>query len=244
MTVQIHKNIQFPFHFKPKTDFGWDDFMVTKCNQDAVKIISLWPDWPFFAFSIYGPKGCGKSHLAHMFAELVSSRVEKPLKVKIMNAADLKIRKIQQIHDENPCLVVENMNSKVDEQALFHLFNLYHNEGGYLLFTSEFALPRLPLKLPDLRSRLNLVPSVSIKEPDDELLTLLVVKLFNDRQIVISQEVLNYIVQNMQRSFSFAQRLVEEIDTVSLIYKRAVSVPIVKEALQSLNKNVQQELFD
>ena len=47
----------------------------------------------------------------------------------------------------------------------------------------------------------------------------------------------------MQRSFAYAEKLVNEIDNLSLAYKRAVSVAIVKEAIAALNNNPQGELF-
>ena len=90
---------------------------------------------------------------------------------------------------------------------------------------------------------MNIVPSVEIREPNDELLQALIVKLFNDRQVVISQEVLNYIIANMQRSYAFARKLVAETDSISLARKRAVTIPIVKEALAVLNDDHQGELF-
>ena len=129
-------------------------------------------------------------------------------------------------------------------EAMFHLYNLYRNEGGNILFTSEIAPARLNLPLADLQSRLNTIPAIEIKAPDDYLLSCLVVKLFSDRQININPELVNYIVNNMQRSFSYARNLVEEIDRISLSRKRAVSVPIIKEAMAVLdNSKLQGELF-
>lgn len=234
---------QFPLKFKPRTDFGRDDFMAANCNIEALNMVEMWPDWPFFAIVLYGPEGCGKSHLAHVFAEHVAACCEPPISVQIIQSSAINSRNVERLHRDNPCLVVENLTPKVDNEALFHLFNLYQNEGGYILFTAEQAPARMYFKLPDLRSRLNAVPSIAIGEPDDTMLTALIVKLFNDRQIIISPEVLNYIIQNMQRSFSYAQKLVDEIDAVSLACKRAVSIPIVKEAMKILNTNIQQELF-
>lgn len=64
-----------------------------------------------------------------------------------------------------------------------------------------------------------------------------------DRQITVSLDIVNYILVNMQRSFAYAEKLVNEIDNISLAYKRAVSVAIVKEAIAALNNNPQGELF-
>ena len=88
-----------------------------------------------------------------------------------------------------------------------------------------------------------MIPAIAISKPDDELLSSLIVKLFMDRQISVSDEIISYMVINMQRSFSYAHKLVEEIDNISLSYKRAVSIPIVKEAIESLKTNRQGELF-
>ena len=88
-----------------------------------------------------------------------------------------------------------------------------------------------------------MIPAIAISKPDDELLSSLIMKLFMDRQIAVSDEVINYMVINMQRSFSYAHKLVEEIDNISLSYKRAISVPIVKEAIEALKINRQGELF-
>ncbi len=217
--------------------------MANRCNEKALRAVEMWPEWPFFALVVYGPQGSGKSHLAHVFAEHAASCTERPFPVLIINAQEINNKNVARIHRENPCLVVENLTPRANNEALFHLFNLYQNEGGYILFTAEDAPARMRFKLPDLQSRLNMVPTIAIEEPDDEMLTMLVVKMFNDRQIMISPEVLNYIIRNMQRSFSYARRLVEEVDMISLARKRAVTVPLVKEAMQTLDTHVQQELF-
>ena len=64
-----------------------------------------------------------------------------------------------------------------------------------------------------------------------------------DRQINVSPEIIKYTVSNMQRSFSYAKKLVEEIDNISLAQKRAITIPIVKEAIQNLSDNKQGDLF-
>jgi len=234
---------QFPLLLKPKNQYLAEDFMVSSCNRSALKAIEQWPQWPFFALLIFGPHGSGKTHLSHLFADHVNLHFKKPLDIGFLEASNIKTNKISYLHTHYPCLVVENVTAKVDEEALFHLFNVYQNEGGFILFTSLYPFARINFKLPDLKSRLNMVPRVPICEPDDEMLEALVVKLFSDRGILISQDVLNYIIQNMERSFSYAVKLVEETDALSLALKRAVTVPLVREAMHQIYYNTQQELF-
>lgn len=239
----INSTKQLPFHFETQPEFGREDFLETRCNTEALRMIEAWPRWTFFALFLYGPQGCGKTHLAHIFANHVLSCCTKPLKVSFIDAKEIKLKKVDRIFSESPCLVVENMTPKVDNEALFHLFNIYHDNGGSLLFTGQLPPARMRFKLPDLQSRLKMIPIVAIKEPDSDMLSALVLKLLTDRQIVVSQEVLNYIIQNIERSFSFVRRLVAEIDEVSLARQRAVTIPIVKEALNIINTNIQQDLF-
>ena len=234
---------QLPFDFAHPPYLGRSDFIKAPCNAEALSIIESWPNWPQFGVCIYGPEHCGKTHLAHIFSEVVCHKLNTPYPVPLVNAQDLTLDMPQQLFMHNRCLIVENLNLQIDQEAMFHLFNLYRNQGGFILFTATTPPARIPFTLPDLASRLRMLPAIPISEPDDELLSALIIKLFMDRQITVSLDVVNYILVNMQRSFRYAHRLVEEIDNISLSYKRAVSISIVKEAIASLQHRYQQELF-
>ena len=55
---------QLPLEFIPEPYLGKEDFMVAACNHEAFALVDSWPAWPFFAICVYGPEGCGKTHLA------------------------------------------------------------------------------------------------------------------------------------------------------------------------------------
>lgn len=240
MPNNIHQ-LPLEFHHRPCLDK--EDFLVAKCNIEAVKMIDSWPNWDFFALCIYGDEGCGKTHLANVFSHNVSNLTNFPYRIPSVKAKDIKLDTPHKLFAQHRCLVVEELCNEMDNEAMFHLYNLYRNEGGNILFTSKTAPARLDIKLADLRSRLNIVPSIEIKEPDDDLLSALIVKLFMDRQIMLTPETVSYIVENMQRSFAYARSLVTEIDNISLARKRAITIPIVKEAISYLNDDHQGNLF-
>ena len=242
MTNQSNTH-QLPFNFAHRPFMSREDFIISPCNVEAYKMLELWPDWPAFGLCIYGPKHCGKTHLANIFAQSISIKTNFPYPIPYLEASNIKMDIAPKLFEFNKCLIIENLNENINEEALFHLFNWYRNQGGFILFTSQLAPARLDIKLPDQLSRLKMLPAIAINEPDDELLSSLIIKLFNDRQILVSPEVVNYILINMQRSFDYAHKLVAEIDNISLSYKRAVSIPIVKEAIQSLAQKRQRELF-
>ena len=147
------------------------------------------------------------------------------------------------LYETSKQIVIEDISELKNQEALFHLYNNYRDTGGNILFTSSIAPARLNFTLADLKSRMNIVPIYTIDTPDDNLLMALLLKLFNDRQITPSPEILNYLINNMQRSFSYARKLVEEIDNISLMRKRAISTTIASEAIEYLNSNIQFDLF-
>ncbi|MBP5352645.1 MAG: hypothetical protein J6Y91_02635 [Alphaproteobacteria bacterium] len=225
---------QIPFDFKVANHMGRDDFMVSACNKEAFEMIDNWPQWLSAGLFLYGPHGCGKSHLAHLFVEKLRQTTGKPYPVSIVEARGISMKSVRRLAAENTSIVIENVSEKCDAEALFHLFNIYNQDGRYMLWTGLKAPHYIHFKLADLYSRLNMLPCVEIQEPDDVMLQTLIVKLFNDRQLLISPEILNYIMTNAERSFSYIQHLVEEIDVLSLAYQTSANYNIVKKAMDIL----------
>ena len=243
MAEYTNKSGQYMLKFAHQNFLGEEDFMITPCNQHAYMAIKMWPNWNYFALNIFGPKSSGKSHLAHIWINTIQNNLPRPVQIPILQAHSINMKNLNKISQEYPYLVIENLDSNINEEAFFHIYNNYNIPNRSILFTSLLPPSKVGLKLPDLRSRLNIIPTVEIQQPDDDMLIALIAKLFNDRQIIISQEILNYILKYSERSFSYITKLIEEIDEISWRYGRAVSIPIVKEAIQNLNQNQQLELF-
>ena len=91
--------------------------------------------------------------------------------------------------------------------------------------------------LPDLASRLRAAPAVAIGPPDDELLAALLLKLFADRQMMVSASVIGYLVRHMERSFAAAHALVEAADRRSLAERRAVSIGLARELVEAAGEH-------
>lgn len=238
-----HRAKQLPLDFEVHTGMGREDFMVSTCNREAFLMIDAWPEWGGCGMVIYGPSGCGKSHLAHLFADKVH---KSSFSVSIKEASSINMKNVKRIAEENQVIILENVNPKNNNEALFHLFNLFNQEGKYMLWTAQNAPSRMRFELKDLQSRLNMLPSLEIHEPDDLMMQMLIVKLFNDRQLIISEEILNYMLNNIRRSFSYVRELVAEIDKISLAMCSGVNHQIVKKAMEVLasREDKQQDLFD
>ncbi|HYM33062.1 MAG TPA: DnaA/Hda family protein [Candidatus Cybelea sp.] len=213
---------QLPLDLGHRPAMGRDDFLVAQCNSDAVAWIDLWPEWPGPALAIFGPAGCGKTHLASVWRARSGAA--------IIDAARLAERDVPRLADG--AVVLEDADRGVDERALFHLYNMIAERRRHMLLTSRSAPARWTVALADLRSRLNAVPAVSIAAPDDSLIGAVIVKLFADRQLRVGDEVVQFLVTRIERSFAAVRAAVAAIDAASLARRGNITVPLVRQVLQ------------
>ena len=206
---------------------GRDDFFVSDANAMALAMVESWPNWAGNKLAIIGPEGSGKTHLAHVWAAQSGARIVDATTLSKDAVPDLA---------QTP-VAVENVPAIATDpdaqDALFHLHNLTLAEGHSLLVTGVSEPKHWGLTLPDLKSRLQGTTTAVLNEPDDALLSILLAKLFDDRQLIPNAETIAYMVKHMDRSFAEARRLVREIDQASLAKKRPVTRALAAEILRS-----------
>ena len=216
---------QLLLEFAHRAASGVEDFMPAPCNHDALAWLARWPDWPAPALIVHGPPGCGKSHLARIWAARAGAswlaREALPVATEVLPAR---------------ALVLDPAEPIADEVALLQLYNRLHEAGGHLLLTACRPAAAWPVRLPDLASRLRAAPAVAIGPPDDALLGALLVKLFDDRQLAVAEDVIAWLLQHMERSFAAARALVAALDERSLRQQRPVSVALARAVLESQNQ--------
>ena len=201
--------------------FAREDFLRGPSNAAALALIDRWPDWPDRLVALIGPEGSGKSHLAAIWAEAAGARV---LSAKLLAVSDLPASLA------TGALVVEDLEAEdLDEAALFHLINLAREERAYVLLSARVPLTSFLISLRDLASRLRALPSVILSPPDDALLRALIVKLAADRQLVVDEAVVNYLVNHIERSFAAARAAVRRLDDEAMRQQRPVTRSLAAE---------------
>ena len=208
---------------------GVEDFLVTPCNRDAVAWLDRWPDWPGPALAMHGPAACGKTHLAHIWMNRSAAR--------LLRANELSETTPDRLLADGPNIVVDDVGTGVDEQALFHLYNMVGEAGGNLLLSGRMPPARWTIGLPDLRSRLKAAPAVAIGRPDDAFIGAVLVKLFADRQLTVEGDVLAYVLARMERSFVAARMLVAALDRSALAAHRKITIPLAREVMAGLDES-------
>ena len=66
LTLKVKMSEQLIFNFPFKKKLFKSRFLCFKNNFNAFKLIESWPKWPGRFVNIFGPKGCGKTHLINI----------------------------------------------------------------------------------------------------------------------------------------------------------------------------------
>jgi chromosomal replication initiation ATPase DnaA len=113
------------------------------------------------------------------------------------------------------------------DSALFSLFN----RGEAMLLVGREPPSDWPVLLPDLASRFRALLSFSLWAPDDALLGALARKLFADRQLRVSDAVIDWMIMSLERSPASIRDFVHRVDQEALAQKRPITLGLVRELL-------------
>lgn len=215
-----------------------EDFAVAACNELAVSWVDRWPDWPGNGLILYGPGGCGKTHLAAVW-QAQSDAV-------VLNDGALDLETGRGVAESGRALLLEDVDTRLTsvpawEETLLHLYNAAGNAGGSFLMTATCHPADWRLSLPDLRSRVNALPAAGIEMPDDALLESVMRKRFGDRQMAIQPDLVRYVLPRIERSFSAVHDFVDRIDRVALERRRKVNRALAVELLNSHGQSPRNE---
>ncbi len=203
--------------------YRWENFYISSSNDDAISLLQRWPQWEHRVQLIYGQSGSGKTHIAHLW--------RNGNRASFVDDSVLKLDFLEEYVAQNPFLIVDDADRITCHKGLFHLYNLIQEYQGYLLLTSKYPSNQWNIELPDLASRLQSIPATEILAPDDNLLRALLIKGFSDLQLKIPENVLNYIIKHMERSYEGVQYTTALLNRRSLEMKRNLTLPLVKEIL-------------
>ncbi len=229
MTDKNAAYTQIPLDLQHRAAYGREDFLIASNNQDAAAWVDRWPEWPAPALILYGPPASGKTHLCAVWAQKSNAVLLNPDDI-INNDAEQISQMADHIALRHADLLIGDRRC---EEKLFHLYNILKESQRSVLLTSRAPAIALNFEIPDLASRLRAAPSIAIAPPDEMLLTALLVKLFRDRQITINEDVLQYILPRMERSFAAARDLVTQADARALSEKRNITIPLIREILMA-----------
>lgn len=220
---------QLAFDLPVRTSRERGDFFIAESNAVALAAVERWRDWPSRKMVLTGPEGSGKSHLVEVWATLAEAEIVPARSLSEDIVAPLAGRNVA-VEDADRIA-----GDAQAETALFHLHNLVLAEGGALLVTSRLAPSRWGLELPDLASRMEGTTAIALDTPDEDLMSAVLVKLFDDRQIAVTPPLVAYLAPRLPRSLAAAQDFVARLDREALAEGKPVGRRLAARLLDPQN---------
>lgn len=206
----------------PYAEYNVHDYIFSKCNFALREILDSLPSsagllpYPNIVILQGAPKS-GKTHFAHLFYNKTKANWLHP----VSDLEDIK----------GKYCIIDDIDESWSEAKLFHVFN-YLSENKIVALMTCKSLQSFKLK--DLVSRLNSARSFFIGSPDDMMIKAILSKHFSSRSITSSQEVVNFLVNRIPRSFEAIFTAIDRIDRLALEKKRNINVAFVSSVLGDL----------
>lgn len=118
------------------------------------------------------------------------------------------------------------------EEAVFHLYNRIYDKGGTIIIAAHDLPKALPLKLPDLVSRLSCGIVYKLSPLWDEEKLAVLMQRAQKRGIFLSEEVGRYILTHCPRHMGTLFAVLDVLDKASLAAQRRLTIPFIKEILE------------
>ena len=207
------KQKSFNYKFNDKKDNELN-FFVNKTNFYAFN--ALINNDTKLSF-LYGPKKSGKSYLSKIW-------LKKNDAIEYNNNHEVLLN----LHNN---ILIDNLIF-YDQEKIFHIVNNCILNNSKILITSDIKINSIDFKFNDLSSRLKTFSNLEINQPNDEMLLALLTKLLVDKQFIInSNEIFEYILRRVDRSYHGINEIVKKLDILSLEKKRQLTIPLIKEIL-------------
>ncbi len=214
---------QLVFKFPFKTKYYEQDYYVSSNNFSAYRLIESWPNWPDKWVNIFGPKGCGKTHLSNILKKKINS-------VQILDASKINNETISKF-EKLDCLIIENYAENIDEKIFYSILNQSKQIDSYVVVNSILPIKNTKFELKDLKSRAESFVNLGIELPTDDLLRVIISKSFSDKQIEVTPKISEYIIKNIERSYEKVFKFIKEIDDLSLSSGKSININLIKKVL-------------
>lgn len=222
--------IQEIFNFDQVERLDWSDFIESEENREAVSCLSCWPQsWNTNGVVIYGAQKVGKTHLASLWAQTANARY-------ILSSGFFESPRALFSPNYNSCnFVIDNFDSLLADQNrnnldnwMFDFFNICREKNSFFLILSRSAPSLWNIRLRDLKSRLQTLPAIYIKQPNDSLLLKIGKKISKDFGIAISDETIDYIMEHVTRDVPTLSETLKKLDRIAMQKQKSINIPFVR----------------
>jgi chromosomal replication initiator protein len=239
--------------------YQFDRFVVGKNNElaaAACRAVAESPGRIYNPLFIYGGVGLGKTHLMHAIGHAIASRdgskrvayvsSERFTNDLIASIQDARMAEFKRKYRDIDLLLIDDVHflgeKERTQEEFFHTFNALHEAQRQIVMTSD----RPPKEIPGLEERLisrfewGLV--TDIKPPDFETRVAILRKKADGDQIVLADEVVEFIARNCRSNVRELEGAVIKLLAYSSLTRREITIDLAREALGGVLNGGSSEL--
>lgn len=183
---------------------------------------------------LWGAQFSGKSHLLQAVCHHAEQANKTALYVSLKELSALSPEIFENCHLLSVVCIddlQEVAGKPAWEQALFILFNQLKESGTALLISADVSASSLVLDLPDLASRLQSMLVFNLASLNDSDKKQALQHRAKQRGFELSDAVADYIIVRAGRGFDDLIKVLDTLDTTTLVQQRKLTIPLVKSTL-------------
>jgi len=226
----------------------FDRFVVGNNNQlsaAACRAVAEAPARIYNPLFIYGGVGLGKTHLMHAIGHTITAREpdrrvayissERFTNDLIAGIQEGRMAEFRRRYREIDLLLIDDVQFLAEkertQEEFFHTFNALYDAQRQIVLTSD----RPPKEIEGLEERLvsrfawGLV--TDIKPPDLETRVAILRKKAEEDQLVIADEVLDFVARNCRSSVRELEGAIIKLLAYSSLTRREITIELAREAL-------------
>ncbi len=210
------------------------DHYVSGPNGLAVAALRELPAQHAARYFIYGASGTGKTHLLNAMCKQQQDMGQTAMLVTPSLLAEQAAALVECI-DTLSLIAFDDIHEiaglAAQEEALFHIYNRAKRSNVHFIAAAREKPANVGFALPDLQSRLNWGNLFQLRSLDDAGRKELLRNRAADRGIILSDQVIDYVLRRADRDTSSLMELIRQLDELSLSQKRRITVPLVRAVL-------------
>ena len=225
---------QLPLGVSLRDDATFDSFLPG-ANATLMETLTHQLDESGESFVyLWGAAGTGRTHLLRAACHAASSRDLRALYLPLEELGHFPPMMLEEI-ERLDLVAIDDVDAVVGrkrwEEGLFHAFNRLRDAGKHLIMTSTVSPRQLPVKLPDLASRLAWGVTYHLQGLDDTQRLQALQLRARVRGMQLPDEVARYILHRGPRGLGELCEALAVLDRASLTAQRKLTIPFVKQAL-------------
>lgn len=248
--------LEFPeFQINKETNLNqryvFDNFIIGAFNElphAAAMAILKNPGYVYNPLFIYGGVGLGKTHLLQAIGnQILKDHPDK--KVKYLSSEKFtsgivesiknhNIENLKSVYQQADVLIIDDVQflagKEKTQEEFFHIFNALYEKNKQIVLSSDRPPKAIPALEERLRSRFEGGMIADIGVPDYETRIAILKTKASEKQLNVSQEILEYVASNIQRNIRELEGALNRLGAYQKLNNLSPDINIAKTLLKNV----------